>query len=170
LFFDESFDNHAEAIYDHPSWPEKPLFYVNIPSVTDSTVAPAGGEAMTILIPLAPGLEDLTETREKFFDLVIDRFERLTGQQIREHIVVKKSYCIKDFEDDYNAYKGNAYGLANTFFQTGYFRPKVSSRHISNLFFCGQLTVPGGGVPPAIISGKIAAGELQKNLVHELYS
>lgn len=170
LFFDESFDVHASSIYDHPEWPEKPLFYINVPSVTDRSVAPEGYEAITVLVPLAPGLEDTEEIRSKYFQMIADRFERITGENIKDHLVVNKSYCIKDFKEDYNAYKGNAYGLANTFFQTGYFRPKVSSKKINNLFFCGQLTVPGGGVPPALISGKIAAGELKKSLIYELNS
>lgn len=171
LFFDESFDRHAASIYDVPSWPEKPLFYINVASVTDSSAAPDGCEALTILVPLAPGLNDTPEIREQYFEMLVNRFEEITGEKIRGHIVVKKSYCLNDFVNDYNAYKGNAYGLASTFLQTGYFRPKVTSRKIGNLFFCGQLTVPGGGVPPAIISGKIAVGEINKKFtVHEFVS
>ncbi|MBK9983989.1 MAG: phytoene desaturase [Saprospiraceae bacterium] len=170
LFFDSSFDNHAEAIYDHPSWPEQPLFYINVPSVTDPTVAPIGNECMTILIPIAPGIEDTAEIREKYFLDTIRRFEYLTGEKIIEHIVIKHSYCVNDFTKDYNAYKGNAYGLANTLFQTGYFRPGIRNKKVKNLFYTGQLTVPGGGVPPAIISGKIVAGEIIKKINIDEYA
>jgi phytoene desaturase len=169
LFFDEPFDAHASAIYDNPEWPERPLFYINVPSITEKAMAPEGCESVTILVPLAPGLKDTEEIREEYYHSILNRFERITGESIIEHVVVKKSYCINDFISDYNAYKGNAYGLANTLFQTGYFRPKIKSKKVKNLYFCGQLTVPGGGVPPALISGKIAAEEIKKKqneLIH----
>jgi phytoene desaturase len=118
---------------------------------------------MTILIPVAPGIEDNDETREKYFLMVIERLEKMTNQKIREHIILKRSYCISDFEKDYHSYKGNAYGLANTLLQTAFLRPKIRSRKVNNLYFAGQLTVPGPGVPPCIISGKIVAGEIFKN-------
>ena len=117
---------------------------------------------MTLLIPLAPGIEDTEEIRERYFQKIMDRLERLTHQELREAVVYKKSYCINDFVSDYNSYKGNAYGLANTLMQTAFLRPSIKSKKVKNLFFTGQLTVPGPGVPPAIISGKIAAGEVLK--------
>jgi phytoene desaturase len=163
LFFDADFDLHAEAIYDDKRWPEKPLFYVSCASKTDPHSAPEGCENMTILVPVAPGIEDNDATREKYFIKVIDRLEKLTDQKIKEHIILKRSYCITDFEKDYHSYKGNAYGLANTLMQTAFLRPKIRSRKVNNLYFAGQLTVPGPGVPPCIISGKIVAGEVEKN-------
>jgi len=163
LFFDADFDLHAEAIYDDKHWPENPLFYVSCASKTDLTCAPEGFENVTILVPVAPGIEDNDETREKYFTLVIERLEKMTNQKIRGHIVLKRSYCISDFKKDYHSYKGNAYGLANTLFQTAFLRPKIRSRKVNNLYFAGQLTVPGPGVPPCIISGKIVAGEILKN-------
>lgn len=170
LFFDSSFDNHAESIYDSPEWPEQPLFYVNVSSITDPVVAPVGHECMTILIPIAPGIEDTDHIREIYFQSTIKRFEELTGEKIMDHIVVSHSYCVNDFTKDYNAYKGNAYGLANTLFQTGYFRPSIRNKKINNLFYTGQLTVPGGGVPPAIMSGKIVAGEILKKINVDEYA
>lgn len=170
LFFDASFDVHAEAIYDHPSWPEQPLFYVNAPSVTDAAIAPHGMESLTFLVPIAPGIEDTTEIRDAYFEKIISRFEITTGQSIRDHILVRHSYCVNDFISDYNAFKGNAYGLANTLWQTGYFRPSIRNKKIKNLFYTGQLTVPGGGVPPAIISGKIVSGEIIKKIKMQEYA
>ncbi|MDQ3016178.1 MAG: phytoene desaturase family protein [Bacteroidota bacterium] len=168
LFFDTSFDVHAQSIYDIPSWPEDPLFYVNIASITDPVVAPVGQECMTILVPIAPGIADTAEIRQMYFEKIIRRMESITGNEIEKHIIVKHSYCINDFEQDYNAYKGNAYGMANTLFQTGYFRPSIQNKKIKNLYYTGQLTVPGGGVPPAIMSGKIVATEiLKKNKRYE---
>lgn len=164
LFFDSPFDEHAESIYDHPSWPEQPLFYANIPSITDPSMAPEGMDSLTFLIPISPGIEDTPDIRSHYLKKIIKRFEEVTGDRIRGHIVVKNSYCINDFVSDYNSFKGNAYGLANTLFQTGYFRPSIRNKKIKNLFYTGQLTVPGGGVPPAIISGKIVAREITKKI------
>lgn len=159
LFFDEDFNAHARDIYTNPKWPEKPLFYVSCTSKTDSSVAPTGCENLFFLMPIAPGLTDDEATRGKYFELMISRFESITGQSIRDHIVVKRGYAVNDFKADYNSYKGNAYGLANTLRQTAFLKPAMSSKKITNLLYTGQLTVPGPGVPPAIISGQIAAKE-----------
>jgi|TARA_B110000238_G_scaffold94023_1_gene102688 phytoene desaturase len=162
LFFDTSFDTHAKDIYDNPKWPEKPLFYGSFPSLTDDSFAPQGNESCVFLIPIAPGIKDTPEIREKYFNQIIDRFEKLTNQNIKKHILFKESYCVNDFVNDYNSYKGNAYGLANILTQTAFLRPKIRSKKVKNLFFTGQLTVPGPGVPPALISGKIAADLIEK--------
>ncbi|MCH3884092.1 phytoene desaturase family protein [Tenacibaculum aquimarinum] len=163
LFFDTDFDVHAKTIYDAPSWPKEPLFYASFPSVTDGSFAPMNKEAATFLIPLAPGIEDTPEIREKYFNIIINRLERLTNQSVKEHILFKESFCVNDFIKDYNSYKGNAYGLANILTQTAFLRPKIKSKKVKNLFFTGQLTVPGPGVPPALISGKIASDLILKN-------
>jgi len=163
LFFDEDLDTHADAIYEHPRWPERPLFYVSAPSRTDPTVAPEGHENLCVLIPLAPGLEDPDATREAYFDLVMGRLEALTGQSIRDRIVLKRSYAHSDFSADYHALRGNAYGLANTLRQTAILRPRLRSRKVRGLYFTGQLTVPGPGVPPAIVSGEVAARQIARD-------
>jgi phytoene desaturase len=162
LFFDEDFERHANEIYLNPKWPEKPLFYVCCPSKTDDTVAPEGCENLFFLIPLAPGLQDTETLREQYFELLMNRFEKITGQNIRQNIIVKRSYAMNDFKSDYHSFKGNAYGLANTLKQTAFFKPAMRAKRIKNLLFTGQLTVPGPGVPPAIISGQVAAGEAIK--------
>src|SRR6478672_1205896 len=162
LFFDASFDQHAVAIYDTKEWPDNPLFYASFPSQTDASFAPSGQEAATFLIPLAIDLEDTPEIREEYFNKIIDRFEALTQQSVREHIIFKSSYCVNDFKEDYNSYKGNAYGLANTLMQTAFLRPKIKSKKVKNLYFTGQLTVPGPGVPPSLISGKIVSQKIIK--------
>lgn len=164
LFFDEDFGQHAIEIYDQPQWPSKPLFYVSCPSVTDPVVAPAGKENLFILIPVAPGIEDTHEIREKYFDIVMERLEKLTGQVIQPHIIYKKSYAHQNFMEDYNSFKGNAYGLANTLNQTAILKPSIKSKKLSNLYFTGQLTVPGPGVPPSLISGEVVAKEIIKNI------
>ncbi|SHJ55417.1 phytoene desaturase [Reichenbachiella agariperforans] len=169
LFFDEDFDHHAKDIYQTPQWPEKPLFYVCCPSKTDDTVAPAGDENLFVLMPLATDIEDTEEIRSRYFDKIMGRLENIIGDKIVDRIVVKKSYCINDFKAEYNSYKGNAYGLANTLMQSAMFKPTMKSKKIKNLFHCGQLTVPGPGVPPAIISGQVAAAQLMSHFNHDSY-
>ena len=162
LFFDVDFDIHAQDIYDDPKWPEDPLFYASFPSKTDITSAPEGKEAGIFLIPLAPGLIDTVELREKYFDKIITRLEKLTQQEIKSSIIFKESFCVNDFIKEYNSYKGNAYGMANTLLQTAFLRPKIRSKKVKDLYFTGQLTVPGPGVPPSLISGKLAAQLIEK--------
>lgn len=164
LFFDEDFSRHSDEIYKTPQWPEKPLFYLCCASKTDDSIAPQGGENLFFLIPIAPGLEDTKEIRERYFDLLMNRFEAVTGESIRASVTVKRSYAVNDFINDYHSFKGNAYGLANTLMQTAFLKPKLRSKKVSNLFYTGQLTVPGPGVPPAIISGRVAAEEALKEL------
>ncbi|UTW61175.1 phytoene desaturase [bacterium SCSIO 12741] len=163
LFFDRSFDQHADEIYTHPKWPEQPLFYACVPSKTDDGIAPSNHENVFILMPLAPGLNDHESIREKYFDLLMTRLEGHTGEKLTDRIVYKRSYCINDFKKDYNSFRGNAYGLANTLRQTAFLKPKLKSKKVQNLYYTGQLTSPGPGVPPAIISGQVAADLLSKH-------
>jgi phytoene desaturase len=164
LFFDEDLFEHSIEIYKKPQWPKKPLFYVCCPSKSESGVAPQGHENLFFLMPIAPGLQDSEELREKYFQIMIQRLEKQTSTDILPYIDYKKSYCVSNFIEDYNSYKGNAYGLANTLTQTAILKPKIINKKIKNLFYTGQLTVPGPGVPPSIISGKVVAKELIKHL------
>ena len=164
LFFDVPFEKHAESIYDNPSWPEEPLFYASFPSKTDDSAAPKGKEAGIFLIPLAVGIEDTPELRATYFEKIMTRFETLTGQSVKKSIIFNESFCLNDFINDYNSYKGNAYGLANTLMQTAFLRPKLKSKKVDGLFFTGQLTVPGPGVPPSLISGKIVSGLMDQSI------
>lgn len=171
LFFEKDLFIHSREIYETPQWPSNPLFYVGCPSKTDDGVAPEGHENLFLLMPISPGLEDNEEMREKYFEIMTDRLQKHIGEKINAHIDFKKSYCVKDFINDYHSYKGNAYGLANTLMQTAILKPKIRNKKIKNLFYAGQLTVPGPGVPPSLISGKIAAQQLQQYLktkTHEI--
>ncbi|MGP1990636.1 phytoene desaturase family protein [Zobellia laminariae] len=164
LFFDTDFERHATEIYDQPSWPKNPLFYANFPSITDSSMAPANSETGFFLIPIATNLTDTPELRTQYFDIVMDRFEKRTGQSVKNNIIFKESFCVNDFVEQYNSYKGNAYGMANTLRQTAFLRPGLRSKKVKNLYFTGQLTVPGPGVPPALISGKLVSQLINKNV------
>ncbi len=162
LFFDEDLDRHGMDIYQHRRWPEKPLFYVSCTSKTDPSVAPAGCENVVILIPIASGSADDEAMRKHYFEIVAERIQRHFGTNIRQHIKVKRCYCLKDLEADHNAYRGNAYGLASTLRQTGPQRPKMKSAKVAGLYFAGQLSVPGPGLPSALISGQVAADLILK--------
>lgn len=164
LFFDEDFSLHAHEIYTEPKWPSKPLFYASAPSVTDSSVAPEGCENIFLLIPVAPDLEDTEEMREKYYDILMERLEKYCGTSIRDAVVYKRSYAHHDFKQDYHAFKGNAYGLANTLMQTALLKPTLKNKKIQNFYYTGQLTVPGPGVPPSLISGLLVANELDKEM------
>ena len=165
LFFDVPFEQHAHEIYTTRSWPAAPLFYVSASSVTDDGVAPAGHENLVFLVPVAAGLMGDTEAvREKYFQQIVKRFEQRIGESITNSIVFKRTFAYTDFLNEYNSFKGNAYGLANTLSQTAIFRPSCRSKKIKNLFYAGQLTVPGPGVPPSLISGEVAAREAVKNI------
>jgi phytoene desaturase len=164
LFFDKDFKQHAYEIYEDPQWPSQPLFYVCVSSKTDESSAPEGCENVFVLVPLAPDLEDTEELREKYYNIVMDRLEDLTGQTVRDAVTYKRSYAHRDFKSDYNAFKGNAYGLANTLMQTAFLKPKLKHKKVKNLYFTGQLTTPGPGVPPSLISGQVVAGELYKEI------
>lgn len=163
LFFDADFDQHAHEIYTDPKWPSKPLFYVSATSKTDEAAAPEGKENLFLLMPLAPGLEDSEAERERYYHIMMDRLEAQVGQEIRPFVHYKRSYAMHDFVQDYHAFKGNAYGLANTLKQTAILKPALKSKKVANLYYAGQLTTPGPGVPPSLISGLVAAGEIVKD-------
>jgi phytoene desaturase len=164
LFFDAPFKKHAEEIYIDKVWPNEPLFYVSVTSVTDASLAPDGCENLFFLVPVAPGLtSDTEELREHYFKKIVNRMEKHIGQSITNNIIYKKSYAHKDFVEDYNSFKGNAYGLANTLMQTAVLKPSLKSKKVKNLYYTGQLTVPGPGVPPSLISGEVVATQVIKD-------
>ena len=163
LFFDVPFEQHAAEIYTEKKWPSEPLFYLSVTSKTDESVAPEGCENLFILIPVASGLKgDTTEVREKYFEQVLQRIEKRTGENIKDAIIYKRSYSVSDFVHDYNSFKGNAYGLANTISQTAILKPSCQSKKVKNLFYTGQFTVPGPGVPPSLISGEVVSKQVLK--------
>ncbi|TNE51189.1 MAG: phytoene desaturase [Deltaproteobacteria bacterium] len=167
LFFDQGMKQHMDAVYKKPVWPDKPLFYACVASKTDPSCAPPGHENLFLLIPLAAGLHDSNDLREQCYNTVMARLEHHTGQPLRDRVVLKRSYAMTDFVNDYHAYKGNAYGMANTLRQTGPLKPKLRSDKVQGLYFAGQLTVPGPGMPPSLISGELASRVLSADLLQQ---
>ena len=163
------FSKHAEAIYEDPGVARKNRCSTFVrPSKTDPSISPEGQDNLFILIPLAPDLVDTEELREEYYHKVMDRMEDLTGESIKDAVVVKEGYAHRDFVKDYHAFKGNAYGLANTLKQTAILKPRIQHKKLSNLYYTGQLTVPGPGVPPSLISGKVVAGLIAKSTKEKL--
>lgn len=169
LFFDTDFTQHAEEIYDTKVFPEKPLFYANFSSITDHSLSPEGTDTGFFLIPVAVDLDDNEVIHEKYFEVIMDRIEHCTGENLRDAVVFKKSFGVNDFKERYHSCRGNAYGLANTLLQTSVLRPSIKNKKLNNMFYTGQLTVPGPGVPPALISGKVVTDYIlkQKNYFKE---
>jgi phytoene desaturase len=124
-------------------------------------MAPEGKDTLIILIPMATGLEDDDSIRDRYLGMVAERIKKQIGMDVRDHIVVQRSFAYRDFVKDYHAHLGNAYGLANTLDQTAILKPSLKGK-LDNLYFAGQLTVPGPGVPPCIISGEVVAREVAK--------
>ncbi len=168
LCFDESFDEHAAQLYDHPQWPKKPLFYVSATSKTDPNAAPEGKENLFLLVPTAPGLVDTDSVKKDYLHLLMARIKKLTGENLEHSIEYQRSFATSDFVSDYNSFKGNAYGLANTLRQTAILKPSLKSKKVNNLYYTGQLTVPGPGVPPSLISGQVVADEIEKDYAKAL--
>jgi phytoene desaturase len=162
LFLEKDWAEGFDTIFDpkKAAWPENPSYYVNIPSKTDKTAAPTGSDTLFILIPLAPGIEDTPERREYFYNKIMDDLEAKTGENIRDHVVVKKIFALEDFKTRYNAYKGTALGLSHTMRQTALFRPAHKSKKVDNLYYSGQYTHPGIGVPMVMVSSQIVAREI----------
>jgi phytoene desaturase len=162
LIFNKDFEKHAHQIYEQPQWPENPSVYLSCTSQTDPTTAPQGMENLFILIPVAPGLADTDEVRQQYYDFSVKRIEETLDISFSKNVIFNRMYSNRDFATDYYAYKGNAYGLANTLKQTAILKPSMFNKKLSNLLYTGQLTIPGPGVPPAIISGQVAASQIMK--------
>lgn len=162
LFLNKDWETGFDYIFDpkKAEWPENPSYYVNVPSKTDKTAAPEGSDTIYILIPLAPGMDDTPDLRENLYNSILDDLESKIGINIREHIVVKKLFAINDFKKRYNAYKGTAFGLTHTLKQTALWRPAHRSKKVENLYYSGQYTHPGIGVPMVMVSSQILAREI----------
>lgn len=163
LYFNDSWEDGFKKVYQEPSWPENSSYYVHVPSRTDNSVAPENHETMMILVPVAAGLGDADEIREEQAVKVLQHLERLIGEPITPHIKSKRIFSHRDFISAYHAFRGCAFGLAHTLRQTAMFRPKNFSRKVKNLYFVGQYTNPGVGMPTTLISAQIVANLIKKN-------
>ncbi|MBX0322411.1 phytoene desaturase [Halomicroarcula sp. F13] len=157
LLLPEDWEPHFESIFEDPRWPEDPSYYVNVPSVTDDSVAPAGHETVVVLVPVAPGLDDDEGTRGWFRERVLSDLATHTGVDLRDRIVVEQEACVSEFAERYDDPQGTALGLAHTLRQTGPLRPGHRSSALDGLYYTGSFTTPGVGVPMCLISGQHAA-------------
>jgi phytoene desaturase len=162
LYFSADWDRHFDAIFERPAWPENPCFYLSAITKTDPSMAPPGCENLFLLVPIAPGIEDTDAIRSRYLETVLDHVETVTGTPLRDAIDTLRVYGPRDFESDYHAWGGTALGLAHTLFQTAIFRPAHRSPRVKNLWYSGQYTHPGVGVPMTLISSRVVVGEIVK--------
>lgn len=163
IMFGKDWITHFEQIFSKPEWPQFPSLYINKPSATDTTVAPKGHENLMVLVPIAPGLEETPAWKEAYAQFILSYIEESIGINLKKRIVLQEIFSVSDFASMYNSYNGNALGgLAHTLRQTGLFRPNNTHRKLRNLFFAGAGTVPGIGVPPALISGSLVRDRVRK--------
>jgi len=164
FYFNSDWDKYFDQLFENPEWPEDPSIYITLPSQSDLSLVPPGGELMTILVLVSADLEDEESFREQYFDKIIEKVENLSGESIKEHIVVKRIVAHEHFKKTFNAYKGTALSLAHTLFQTAIFRPHHKSEKINNLYYAGMYSHPGVGVPVSIISAQLACEKILEDV------
>ncbi len=170
IYFSADYRGNLDAIFKNKTLPDEPSFHLNIPTVTDASLAPPAHSLFYVLAPV-PNLQsgiDWGEAAPRLREKLIDQLERLIDPQIRQHILWQREYTPLDFERDYNAAWGTAFGsLAHNFFQSAYFRPHNKAKDIRGLYFVGQATYPGIGVPMVHISAKLVTERILRDLAAE---
>jgi phytoene desaturase len=165
LYFSDDYRSNLDAIFKTKTMPGDPSFHLNAPTVTDPSLAPAGHSLLYVLAPM-PNLEaglDWRQAAPALREKLLDRLEEIVDPDLRRHIVWERQYLPTDFQADYNATLGTAFGsLSQGFFQSAYFRPHNKSRDIANLYFVGQGTYPGIGMPMVMISSKLVAERIEQ--------
>jgi phytoene desaturase len=158
LYFSDDYKANLDAIFEHKTLPDAPSFHLNIPTVTDADLAPPGHSLLYVLAPM-PNLEsniNWDTAAPKVREQLLDQLEKLLDPNIRQHIVWERQYTPADFQNDMNAVYGTAFGsLSQGFFQSAYFRPHNKARDIEGLYFVGQGTYPGIGMPMVLISARL---------------
>ena len=156
LLFSKDWKKNFGEIFDTPRWPSDPSLYICAPSKTDPSVAPKGHENLFVLVPIAAGLDYTEKQLEKYADTILQTMENeMDLKGLREKIVYKKLFSVKDFSSRYNSYQGTALGLAHTLRQTAIFRPNNVSKKVKNLYYTGAGTNPGIGMPITLISAEL---------------
>jgi phytoene desaturase len=159
LYFSDDYTANLDAIFKQKQIPEYPSFHLNNPTITDPSLAPPGNSILYVLAPM-PNLQNSTvdwkrdapALREK----LLAQVARIVDPDLRQHIVWQKEYTPLDFQSDYNAVHGNAFGsLSHGLFQSAFFRPHNVARDIPGLYFAGQGTYPGIGMPMVLISSDL---------------
>ena len=158
LYFSEDYRANLDAIFQTRTLPAEPSFHLNVPTVTDPTLAPPGHSLIYVLAPM-PNLQgdvDWDQAAPVVREQLLTQLERIVDPDLRQHIVWERDYRPTDWQRDINAVHGTAFGsLAQGFFQSSYFRPHNKSRDVSGLYFVGQGTYPGIGMPMVHISSKL---------------
>ncbi len=166
LLFTKDWERGFSQIFTRPEWPDDPSMYICVPSKTDSVIAPPDHENLFVLVPIASGLEYDDAFVQTYGDKILTEIGKYYNiRDLKDRIVVRHSYSVKNFIVDYNAFKGTALGLAHTLGQTAIFRPNNIHKKIPNLFYVGAGTNPGIGMPICLISAELAYKRIE-NITH----
>jgi phytoene desaturase len=155
----------CERIFRRHEMPDAPPYYICAPTRTDPSLAPPGSDLLFILA-LAPSQNparpiDWSIEGPRFGERMLDRLEAFGLTGLREHLVTQRMVTPADFTDRYGNVRGEAFGLSHGFTQIGYFRPHNRHRTLENLYFVGQSTHPGCGLPMVLISARLAAERIE---------
>lgn len=155
-FLGNNYEQYAKDVMKNPGTLEKPYYYVNVVSKYNSTCAPEGCEALFFVCPV-PNLLFKTDWSDKqdIVNSIIDDFSQRINQNISNDIVFQMAYTPEDWQNQFNLYKGAGLGLSHSMSQIGALRPKNYDEKFSNTFYVGASTVPGAGLPMAVIGSKL---------------
>jgi phytoene desaturase len=161
LLFSRDWQANFAQIFDYPRFPTDPSLYVCAPSKTDPTVAPPSHENLFVLVPIAAGLDYTQDQLETYADQVLAAIEtHMQLPNLRQHLVYKKLFCVKDFSERLHSFRGTGLGLAHTLLQTASFRPHNKSRKVQNLYHVGGNVHPGIGMPSTLISAELVVRQV----------
>ena len=155
-FLGDNFESYAKNVMKNPDTLEKPYYYVNVLSKSNPDCSPEGCEALFFVCPV-PNLIYKNEwsDKEHIADSIISDFSSRINKNIKENIVLKQIYTPEDWQNQFNLFKGAGLGLTHSMMQIGAFRPSNNDEVFKNTFYVGASTVPGAGLPMAVISSKL---------------
>ena len=162
-YLGSNYEEYSTNILQNPGTPEKPYYYVNVLSKHNPQCAPKGCESLFFVCPV-PNLLYKTDwsDRDSIVTSIIADFSRRINMDIETEIVSKTIYTPEDWQNQFNLYKGSGLGLSHNMKQIGAFRPSNFDEKFKNVFYVGTSTLPGAGLPMAIISSKLAAERIEK--------
>lgn len=167
VVFGKKYRDTFKEIFEDKILPTDPSFYVNRPSRTDPTLAPAGCDALYVLVPVPHQTKDIDWAKEgrPFRDRIIGLMEQRLGlKDLAKHIRVEHWMTPDNWQQQFNLQHGAAFGLSHGFDQVGALRPSTRDAKFKNLYFVGASTQPGTGVPLVMISGQIVAQRIAREL------
>lgn len=161
LFLASDYRENFDSIIRDLSLPANPSLYLHAPARLDPSMAPAGQDTLTAIVPVghmsANGEQDWGCLRDQAREHVFRRLRMLGIYDLAEHIKFEVNFTPLSWRKRYNLVKGSTHGLCHNLSQLGYFRPNFQHPRYHNLYFVGASTRPGTGIPTAMVSGRQAA-------------